>query len=364
MHRIKQVFSHQSDPIEAILIKNPGESSIDENFFYFTNINHGLFEGAYALLTPDGTLDVFVSELEAQSASAIKGTVHVYKTNKDLYTQLTSALKSYKTIGLNYSRLRMTDFSALVKKYPDTIFLDVSKTFQTTRMIKDIDEISKIRKACEITDKVMKRIPEMLTSTIKESELAAEINYYLQKFGAAHPAFDTISSFGLNSAEPHYTHGDTKISQKDFIICDFGGTYQRYNADLTRTFIYKNPSSKQKKIHETVKYAQAIGFDTIQPGISAKSVHDAVENAINKSEFKGRFIHSTGHSLGLLVHDGPGFTRENDLILKENMVFTVEPGIYIPDLGGVRIEDDIRITQKGYECLSNSTRELIEIDIA
>ncbi len=362
MHRIKQVFSQHSEEIEAILIKNPGESSIDENFFYFTNINHGLFEGAYALLTPDGTLDVFVSELEAQSASGIQGTIHVYKTNKELYTQLSSALKSYTTVGLNYSRLRMTDFSALVKKYPDITFLDISKAIQTTRMIKDIDEISKIRKACEITDKVMEKIPDILTSTIKESDLAAEINYCLQKFGAAHPAFDTISSFGKNSAEPHYTHGDTKISQNDFIVCDFGGTYQRYNADLTRTFIYKNPSSKQKKMHVTVQYAQAIGFDTIQPGIPAKSVHDAVENAINKSEFNGRFIHSTGHSLGLLVHDGPGFTRENDLILKENMVFTVEPGIYIPDLGGVRIEDDIRITQKGYECLSKSTRELIEIN--
>jgi len=361
MNRIKQVFSHHSDEIEAILIKNPGESSIDENFFYFTNINHGLFEGAYALLTPEGTIDVFVSELEAQSASAIKGTVHVYKTNKELFTQLSNSLKSYKSVGLNYNRLRMTDFSALVKKYPDITFLDITKAIEQTRMVKDTDEITKIRKACEITDKVMEKIPEIITSTIKESELAAEINYYLQKFGAAHPAFDTISSFGKKTAEPHYTHGDKKISQNDFIICDFGGTYQRYNADLTRTFIYTSTSLQQKKMHTTVQYAQSVGFDAIQPGIPAKSIHKAVEKVINNSEFKGRFIHSTGHSLGLLVHDGPGFTAENDLLLEENMIFTVEPGIYLPHLGGIRIEDDIRVTRNGCECLSKSSRELIEI---
>jgi Xaa-Pro dipeptidase len=362
MHRIKQIFVNHPYEVDAILIKNPGESSTDENFFYFTGLKQGLFEGACTLLTPDGKLELFVSELEAQSAYHTNAIQHTYSTNQELYTLLQNALKSYKSVGLNYSRLRMIDFSLLVKKYPDITFVDISKSIQTTRMIKDIDEIDKIRRACNITDKVMNKIPELITPKIKESQLAAEINYLLQKYGASHPAFDTISSFGSHSAEPHYTNGDTEISQQDFIVCDFGGTYQRYNADITRTFVYGTPSTQQKKIYETVLQAQTVGFDTIQPEISAKTVHKSVEKIINKTEFKGRFIHSTGHALGLLVHDGPGFNNENDLILKENMVFSVEPGIYLPNLGGVRIEDDIRVTQNGYELLSNSHRDLIEIE--
>jgi Xaa-Pro dipeptidase len=232
---------------------------------------------------------------------------------------------------------------------------------QTTRLIKDTDELEKIRQACLITDKVMTILPELIHTDITEGELAAEINFCMQKFGAAHPAFDTISSFGPHSAEPHYTHGETRLGENDFIVCDFGATYQKYHADLTRTFINGTPTTEQKKMHRVVHHAQQVGFDTIRPGIVANKVHQAVAKAINATSFKGKFIHSTGHSLGLLVHDGPGFTSDNSLILKENMVFTVEPGVYQSGIGGVRIEDNIRVTKNGIELLSNSSRELIEI---
>ena len=361
MHRIKQIFSNHPDDIDAILIKNPGESSVDENFYYLSGLDQGLYEGAYALITPDQKLDLFISKLEAESAHHTNATLHIHSTTNELNAQLQESLHSNKKIGLNYARIRLTDYTYLVKKHPDITFVDISKTLQTTRMIKDTDELEKIRQACKITDKVMNKIPEIIKTKINEFELAAEINYYLQKYGASHPAFDTISSFGPHSAEPHYTHGATMINDKDFIVCDFGGTYKRYNADMTRTFIFGTPTSYQKKIHDTVIHAQTVGFDTIQPGIMANKVHIEVAKAIDATEFKGKFIHSTGHALGLLVHDGPGFTGENDLILKENMVFTVEPGIYIPGLGGVRIEDDILITQKGFELLTNATRDLIEI---
>jgi Xaa-Pro dipeptidase len=361
MHRIKQIFSHIKEDIDAILIKNPGESSIDENFFYITNLSQGLFEGSYALITPEESLDIFVSALEEESAQKTKAQIHVYQGTDDLNKHLHKSLKSYKKIGLNYARLRMTDFSFLKKEFPKKSFIDISKEIQNTRMVKDANEIDKIHQACRISDKVIEKIPELITSNITESELAAEINYLQQKNGASHPAFDTISSFGKNSAEPHYTHGETKIKQNNFIICDFGATYKRYNSDITRTFVSGQSSKKQKEIHTTVLNAQNIGFDKIQSDIKAKNVHNAVEKAINATKFKGKFIHSTGHSLGLIVHDGPGFTRENELILKENMIFTVEPGIYLPGYGGVRIEDVIRVTKKGYQLLTNSTRDLIEV---
>jgi Xaa-Pro dipeptidase len=324
-------------------------------------LQQGLYEGAYVLLSADGSLEVFVSKLEAESAQKANALIHIYNSKKDLLIKLRDSLKSMKIIGLNYSRFRLSDFSVLVKDFPDKSFVDVSSAFQTTRLVKDTDELERIRKACLITDKVMTLLPELIHTDITEAELTAEINYCLQKYGAAHPAFNTISSFGPHSAEPHYTHNETGLCKNDLIVCDFGATFQKYHADITRTFINGTPSNRQKEMHSVVKHAQEVGFDTIQPGIEAKTVHQTVAKVIDNTQYKGKFIHSTGHSLGLLVHDGPGFTSENTLILKENMVFTVEPGVYLSGIGGVRIEDNIRVTQDGIEILSNSPRELIEI---
>ena len=149
----------------------------------------------------------------------------------------------------------------------------------------------------------------------------------------------------------------------DFVLCDFGACFNRYNSDITRTFIFGKSNDKQKKMFDTVCEAQKVAFDNIISGVKAKDVHNLVFDFIEKSEFKGRFIHSTGHSLGLNVHDGiVGFNSICEEELKENMVFTVEPGVYIPEFGGVRIEDDILIKKDGIEILTKANRNLIEIE--
>ena len=152
------------------------------------------------------------------------------------------------------------------------------------------------------------------------------------------------------------------MNNGDFILCDFGASFRRYNSDITRTFVFGNSDEKQKKMHETVLQAQKIGIEMIKPGIEAHVVHDAVDSFIDISEFKGCFIHSTGHSLGLSVHDGGvGLNAESKVLLEEGMVLTVEPGVYISDFGGIRIEDDVLITRDSVEVLTKSSRDLIEI---
>jgi Xaa-Pro dipeptidase len=208
----------------------------------------------------------------------------------------------------------------------------------------------------------MNSVPEFLHEGIYEYEIAAEIDYLLQKNGADKSAFETISSFGKNTAEPHYSHGDTKLKLGNFALFDFGANFRKYNSDITRTFVFGKPNDKQKEMYETVFTAQKIGFNLIKPGVKAKMVHEAVNSYIDSSKFKGCFIHSTGHSLGLAVHDGKaGLSADCDVELKENMVFTVEPGIYIPGFGGVRIEDDVLIKRNGIDILTESPRAFIEI---
>jgi len=359
--RIQSIFSHCKNAADLIVLKN-GSSFIDDNFFYVTGLEQGLFEGCCAILHPSGNLDVLVSELEAESAQQSHANVLVYKTKDEYLANLKQLVSSTTTIGINATGLSYHEFCALKNIFPQVAFTDVSEGLSKARLVKDDQEMQRIRQACRIADDTMACLPEMMYEGMNESELAAEINYSLQNLGAEKPAFDTISSFGKNTAQPHYSHGETALSKGDFIVCDFGACYKKYNSDITRTFHCGSVSDQEKKMYDTVLQAQQIAFDSIKPGVKTGDVHQAVSAFIDSTKYKGRFIHSTGHCLGLAVHDGVGFAPGNAMVLKEGMVLTVEPGVYLPGLGGVRIEDDILITKNGLELLTKSLREFTELE--
>ena len=360
--RIRNIFNNITIDLDVIIIKNSSEPYIDENFFYVTGLNKGIFENSVAILYSNGDIDLIISELESESAKKANAHLNIYKNIESFYTMLKETLSSYKNIGLNFNGISHRDFCKLKDGFSGLEFFDVSESFAITRLVKDEFEIDLIKKACEMADKVMGKVPQILHEGMYEFELAAEIDYLMQKNGVDKPAFDTISSFGKNTSEPHYSHGDTQLNNGDFVLCDFGGSFRKYKSDITRTFMFGKPGDKQKDMYETVLEAQRIGFNTIKPSLKAHEVHDAVNSFIEGTKFKGRFIHSTGHSLGLAVHDmGAKLSSDCKVELKENMVFTVEPGVYIPGFGGVRIEDDVLIKKDGIEILTKSPRQLIEI---
>jgi len=352
--RVKNIFKNLQDCPDAIIVKNSSEPFIDNNFFYITGLKKGLFEGSAAIIFPDGSIELSVSELEAETARSADVNLNVYKNGDEFNSILQSFVSSFKTVGLNFGGISHRDFCKLKEKFPAVDFIDVSDSFAKARRVKDDFEIKNIKEACRIVDAVLSKIPELLSEGMYEYELAAEINYLMQKNGAEKAAFDTISSFGKNTAEPHYTHGDTKLKYGDFVLCDFGAHFRKYNSDITRTFVFGRASEKLE--------AQRIGFEKAKSGVKACEVHAAVNSFIDGTKFKGCFIHTTGHSLGLAVHDpGVGFSPIYDIELKENMVLTVEPGVYIPGFGGVRIEDDVLIKKDGVEILTKTSRELLEV---
>lgn len=360
--RVKKIFNNLKNKPDLILIRNSSEPFIDDNFFYFTGLDKGLFEGSIAILYPDGDIDIIVSELEEELAKKTDANILVYKSEKEFANILKNCISSFKKIGLNSKRISLNYFYRLKDKFTNVEFLDISDSFEKIRLIKDELEIKTIKFACKIADKVMEKIPQILKKGMYEYELAAEINYLIQKNGADKAAFDTISSFGKNTSQPHYSHGNIKLNNGDFVLCDFGACFKKYNSDLTRTFIFGKANEKQKLMYKIVLEAHRIGLDTVKSGLKANVVHEAVNSYIDKTEFRGRFIHSTGHPLGLAVHDGNTRLGANfETELKENMVFTIEPGIYLPGFGGVRIEDDILIKRDRVELLTKTTRELIEI---
>jgi Xaa-Pro dipeptidase len=357
--RVEKLFKGKDD-LDAVVFLNGAEPNLDMGFFYVTGLMEGLFEGGMAIAYPDGSLEVVTSLLEAESAKKGNFDISIFKSKSEKNDLFKEKLPKHKKIGFNSTGLVHKNYLELKNLVPEVEFIDVSENLSSARMIKDEDEIKIMRRACDIVSEVADEIVDFFSEGVKEYEIAAELCYLMQKKGATGPSFDTISSVAHNTAEPHYTSGDVVLKKGDFILLDFGAKFKRYCSDITRTYFLGKASEKQKEMYETVLKAQKVALDMIKPGINGKDIHAAVAEYIESTKFAGLFTHSTGHSIGLSVHDNSALTKEVDVILEENMIFTVEPGIYLPGYGGVRIEDDVRVTKDGLEILTSAKKDLIE----
>ncbi|MDE1820388.1 MAG: aminopeptidase P family protein [Euryarchaeota archaeon] len=360
--RVKRMFGKAGKPLDAMVFVNSVEPHLDQTFFYVTDVPSGLFEGCTAVAFPDGRVEMFTSELEAESARAAPDVnVNVFTTRDDQAKQLQKLLGSSGKIGLNFHEITYESFLGLKKEVPQGEWSDVSEAIRRTRVVKDAKEIERLRAAGRIGTKVAEEIPKMLKVGMTELELAAEMEHRMNLHGAAGRSFGTIVAFGAHGAEPHFSPTDTKLAKGTTMVCDFGALYQRYCSDITRSYAFGRPPADRKAIHDKVEEAQRAAFDAIRAGVPAKEPHLAAAKVIDSSPWKGRFIHGLGHSIGLAVHDGFGMNGRNEELLEEGMCLTVEPGIYVPGVGGVRIEDDILVTKKGYEPLTTAPRGYLEV---
>ena len=238
----------------------------------------------------------------------------------------------------------------------------VSLNIESLKNIKDEVEIKKIRKSCAIADKCYKHILKFVKVGMKEIEVRNEMLRYMLDLGASKESFDIIVASGKRGAMPHGMASNKKIKAGDFVTLDFGCINDFYCSDITRTFVMGEPDKEMKHIYDIVLEAQLKALEVIKPGIKAKEVDFASRDFIEKMGYGEYFTHSTGHGLGILVHDSLAISPNSDVILKEGMVFTVEPGIYIEGLGGVRIEDDVVVTKDGCEILTKSSKKLYKLD--
>ncbi|MGB6501505.1 MAG: Xaa-Pro peptidase family protein [Thermoplasmata archaeon] len=363
--RIEKIFARLETPVDALVLANAVDPHLDQSFFYLFDVPSGLFEGSVAIAHADGKLDVLVSPLELESAQeAAKADPHVAvhpATREGTDPLVRKLLGSAKTVGLHNRELTHEWFLRLDKLLPQTKWVDASPAIRKARSTKDSGEIARLRKAAEIGSAVGREIPSAMKAGMTELELAAEIEYRMNRHGANGRSFATIVAFGAHGAEPHYAPGETRLAAGQSIVCDFGAWHKRYASDITRSFHFGKRDDEMMRVHETVEKAQAAAFAAIRPGVPAKEVHLAAERVIDASPWKGRLIHGVGHSIGLAVHDGWYYGPQIDDPLEEGMAFTVEPGIYLPGHGGVRIEDDIVVTKNGFEFLTTAPREYIEV---
>ncbi len=364
--RTARIFRALGDDVDALVLANAADPHLDRSFFYLFDVPSGLFEGSLAIGLPDGKLHVFSSPLEEESArQAAKSDpaveVHVPKTRAERDQTLVELVGKDATVAMNFRELTHESFLTVEKVLDSADFLDASEAIRKVRMVKDAPEIARLERAAAIASAVGEEIPEILKSGVTELTVAAEIEYRMMRHGASGPSFSTIVAFDVKGAEPHYAPQDRKLESGASLVCDFGAYYRRYASDITRSFRFGRPDAELKQVHETVLAAQEAALAKIRPGVPAKEVHLAAAAVIDASPWKGRFTHGLGHSIGLAVHDGFGMNQLIEEPLLEGMAITVEPGIYLPGKGGVRIEDDVLVTSKGYRFLTTTPREYLEV---
>lgn len=358
--REKRIFTAIKKDIDAVVLTNASEPNLDLSFFYATGIVNGLFEDCFAIVRPSG-VEVLSSQLEALSARVSGVRTTVFDSAKKREELLKKKLKGMSRIGINARELTHRNFRFIRKCAGRARLVDVSESIGKARLIKDGDEIARIKRACDITSRTAEAIPRIVKRGMKETEAAAELNYMMMKLGASGPAFDTNASFGSTTAEPHYVPADRKLKSGQLALFDFGAKYRKYVADLTRTFVAGSPNRRQRELYDVVCRAQQAAIDAVAADVHGRDVDAAARMIIDDSPFKGKFIHSTGHGIGLSVHDPGSISPLRDMVLKEGMVLTVEPGAYIRNFGGVRIEDDVLVTKKGCRVLTTAPKEFIRI---
>ncbi|MCL2026834.1 MAG: Xaa-Pro peptidase family protein [Leptospirales bacterium] len=230
------------------------------------------------------------------------------------------------------------------------------------RMIKDDEEIKILTEAAALTDRCFSHLISMIKPGMTEWDISVEIEYFYRKNGCRKTSFDSIVASGAASSMPHYEPGmNKKIMPGDILLIDMGCEYQGYNSDLTRTFFINSVDPELEKIYMIVKEAQERALEAVKPGISTGRLDKAARDYISEAGYGDNFGHGLGHGYGIEVHELPSVRKNGEIIIKKNMTITIEPGIYIPGKGGVRIEDMVLVTASGGMALTKSTKDMIVI---
>ncbi|AEF94969.1 peptidase M24 [Desulfotomaculum nigrificans CO-1-SRB] len=267
-------------------------------------------------------------------------------------------IRNYKGEKLFFEadHLTVKEFNELKEKLGEISLAPCQGLVEQLRMIKDDQEIELIRQAMAIGDQAFEHILKYIKPGVSEWELTLELEYFMRKQGASGPAFDTIMASGPRSALPHGVTSERILQPGDLLTMDYGCVFQGYHSDMTRTMVLGQPDQKQLEIYNIVLEAQLAGIAAVKEGVKASEVDQAARQIITDRGYGEYFGHGTGHGVGLNIHEEPRLASKSDTVLKAGMVVTIEPGIYLPGWGGVRIEDSVLVTQNGCEILTSSPK--------
>lgn len=337
--------------IDGMIISNP--------------INIEYITGVYA----EGTLiindkdNIFITDAryieDVNSTITISDEINVRDQANISENEYISFFANCPRVGIEENYITYSKYQNLVRIYRLKEAVETNNLIEKMRTIKDDNEIAKIRRACEITDNCFTHLLEYIKVGMTERQIAFEIEKYFIENGANGLAFDTIVASGENSSKPHAVPTNRKIQSGDNITIDFGAKYKGYCSDMTRTIFVGSVSDEVRNLYNFILEGQLRATNKIKDGVDGKSVARGVQIEYNARNFE--LIHALGHGVGLEVHELPYLSYRSSYILKENMVVTNEPGIYVPEKIGIRIEDTILVNKLESEVLTKSSKELIVI---
>jgi Xaa-Pro dipeptidase len=337
-----------------------------ENIFYLTNFYtdpHERLVGLFVFKDHSPIMVVPSMEVSQVQDAGWEHQIVGYKDHESPWGLIQQLLKdrqldTISSAAIETDVLTVARMNELLQLFPNAELLPVENQLNTMRVVKDSSEISIIQRAAEMADFGVEVGKNALKEGITEMEVLAKIEYELKKKGIREMSFSTMVLFGENSGAPHGNPGKRKLQKGDFVLFDLGVVLEGYTSDITRTFAFRSISDEKRKLYNTVLQAQLASLEISKPGTRIGDLDQTARDVITEAGYGDRFPHRIGHGMGINVHEFPSMSHLNDGILKEGMVYTIEPGIYDPFLGGVRIEDDVLITKDGHITLTKTPKEL------
>jgi Xaa-Pro aminopeptidase len=263
-----------------------------------------------------------------------------------------------KIIGFESQVMSVDTYGKLKKKLKGVTLKPLADRINSLRAVKDEQEVTFLKEAAAISFQALSSIEDMIRPGIEERHIAVELETKLRKFGAEEFSFSTIVASGPNSALPHAKPDSRRLERGDFVMIDYGAVVEGYHSDETCMFVVGQASDKQRKIYDLVKRAHDEALCEMKEGVLCRRIDDIARSYIEKGGFGAHFLHGTGHGVGLDVHEAPRLAKQSEDILTAGMVVTVEPGIYISDIWGIRIEDTVLIKENGCEVLTKMSKDL------
>ena len=288
-------------------------------------------------------------EVEEVKQSPFKGKIVGYLDTENPFDKYS---KTFPKMLIESEHLTVKRQRELTKAFNIEHYQDVDQSIKDLRNIKSEDEIINIKKAAALADKCIEIGKSFLKEGVKEREVVNHIENEIKKYGVNEMSFDTMVLFGDHAASPHGTPGDRKLKQNEFVLFDLGVVYHHYCSDMTRTIHFGKPNKEAQNIYNIVLKAETEAIKSIKPGVTIKDIDKIARDIIQEAGYGDYFPHRLGHGLGLEEHEYQDISSVNNNKLEAGMVITIEPGVYVPHVAGVRIEDDILVTENGYEILT------------
>jgi Xaa-Pro dipeptidase len=349
----------QTSGLDAIAL-NPGPS-----LTYLTGLHFHLSERpVVGLFSPSLPPRLVLPELEAAKLAGLAYDLDAFTYGEDPQSwpqRFAAALAGTgcDRIGMEDGSMRLLEYRLLQQALPSASLIDASATIASLRMFKDEIEIAAMQKAAEVAETALQALLPQVRIGMSELEISGRLLIEILRAGSlGELPFQPIVSTGPNGANPHATPSSRPLQNGDLLVIDFGASHQGYFSDITRTFAVGSFSKDQKAVYDTVLAANQAAHTLARQGISCSSVDQAARDVIEQAGFGEYFIHRTGHGLGMQGHEPPYIRAGNPMLLETGMTFTIEPGIYLPEQFGVRIEDDVVVTPDGLHSLTTFPREL------